>query len=81
MLYKNTEPEIIQVNPFITINLFDIFSFSKIDLFINSNDLEYKYTEPNKQEDKIIELYIIYIYLIKVIFKSIFMSIMNNKIE
>ena len=81
MLYKNTEPEIIQVNPFIIINLFDIFSFSKIDLFINSNDLEYKYTEPNKQEDKIIELYIIYIYLIKVIFKSIFMSIMNNKIE
>jgi hypothetical protein len=59
MLYKNTEPEIIQVNPFIIINLFDIFLFSKNDLFINSNDLENIYTEPNKQEDKIIELYII----------------------
>jgi len=63
MLYKNTEPEIIQVNPFIIINLFGIFLFSKNDLFIFSNDLENIYTEPNKQEDKIIELYIIYIYL------------------
>ena len=60
------EPEMIQVNPFIIINLFDIFLFSKNDLFINSNDFEYIYTEPNKQEDKTIDLYImliIYIYI------------------
>ena len=35
-------------------NLFGIFLFSKIDLFMNSNDLENKKTEPNKQQDKII---------------------------
>lgn len=47
----------IQLNPFSNINFFDVFSFSKNDLFSSSNDFEYTYTEPNKQEDKIIELY------------------------
>jgi len=42
-------------------NLFDIFLFSNNDLFITSNDLQYIYTDPNKQDDKIIELCIVYI--------------------
>jgi len=52
------EPDVTNVNPFIRINFCGIFLFSKSDLFINSNDLENKKTEPNKQQDKIIELYI-----------------------
>jgi len=38
--YKNTEPEIIRVKPFIIIKLFGIFLFSKKDLFITRNDVE-----------------------------------------
>ena len=30
------------------------FLFSKSDLFMSSNDLEHKKTEPNKKQDKII---------------------------
>lgn len=52
------KPDVTNVKPFIRINLCVIFLFSKSDLFMNSNDLENKKTEPNKQEDKIIELYI-----------------------
>jgi hypothetical protein len=55
MVYKNTEPEMIQVNPLIRINSLDIFLFSTHALLIACNDVEYRYTEPNKQEDKIIE--------------------------
>jgi len=50
------EPDVTNITPFITINLCGIFLFSKSDLFMNSNDLENKKTEPNKQQDKIIEL-------------------------
>jgi len=38
--YKNTEPEIIRVNPFIIIKLIGIFLFSKKYLFIACNDVE-----------------------------------------
>ena len=38
--YKNAEPEIIRVKPFIIIKLFGIFLFSKKDLFIDCNDVE-----------------------------------------
>jgi hypothetical protein len=38
--YKNTEPEIIKVKPFIIIKLFDVLLFSKKDLFISCNDVE-----------------------------------------
>ena len=31
IVYKNTEPEMIQVNPLMRINLLDIFLFSKND--------------------------------------------------
>jgi len=56
--YIIMEPDVTNITPFITINLCGIFLFSKSDLFMNSNDLENKKTEPNKQQDKIIELYI-----------------------
>lgn len=39
-IYKNTEPEIIQMALFITINLLGILLFSKDDSFINCNDLQ-----------------------------------------
>jgi len=39
-----------------------IFLFSKNNLFISSNDLENRKTEPNRQEDKIIELCILLFY-------------------
>ena len=42
------EPDIINVKPFIRINLCGIFLFSKSDLFISSKDLENTKTEPNK---------------------------------
>lgn len=38
----NIEPDIINVNPFITINLFGIFLFCKSDIFIRPNDIENK---------------------------------------
>ena len=57
--YKNTEPEIIKVKPFIIIKLFGIFLFSKNDILIKNNDVENRETEPNKQENTIIESYII----------------------
>jgi hypothetical protein len=41
-LYINIEPEITNTKPFIIINLFGIFLFSKSDLFINTNDIEHK---------------------------------------
>lgn len=59
-MYKNTEPDIIHVKPFIKINLFGIFLFSINDIFINPNDVENIKTEPNKQEDKTILLYILF---------------------
>lgn len=59
MQYKNTEPENMKIELFIIIKLFGIFLFSKNDRFIACNDVENIYTEPNKQEDTIIELYII----------------------
>jgi hypothetical protein len=39
-----------------------ILCFSAIDLFINSNDFENIYIEPNKPDVKIIELYILLFY-------------------
>ena len=56
------EPDVTNIKPFIRINLCGIFLFSTSDLFMNSNDLENKKTEPNKQQDKIIELYIELVY-------------------
>lgn len=48
----NTELDITNVSPFMTSNVFGIFLLNnkrcKIDLFISANDLEHKYTEPNK---------------------------------
>jgi hypothetical protein len=38
--YKNTEPDIIRVKPFIISKLFGIFLFSKKDIFIACNDVE-----------------------------------------
>ena len=58
-LYKTIEPDTKNITPFIIINSFGIFLFSKSDLFINPSDIEDKYNEPNKQEDKIIYLYIL----------------------
>jgi hypothetical protein len=48
------EPDTINTKSFIRNNLYGIFSLSKNELFINFNELEHKYAEPNKQEDKII---------------------------
>lgn len=48
----------VYVKPFIRINPYGIFLFSKNDLFMSFNDLENKKTEPNNKQDKIIELYI-----------------------
>jgi hypothetical protein len=56
--YIIMEPDVTNVKPFIRIKLCGIFLFSPSDLFMSSNDLENKKTETNKQEDKIIELYI-----------------------
>ena len=56
------EPDVTNVTPFIRINLCGIFLFSKSDLFINFNDLKNKKTEPNKPQDKIIELNILLVY-------------------
>jgi hypothetical protein len=39
-LYTNMEPDITNIKLLITINLCGIFLFTKLDLFINSNDLE-----------------------------------------
>ena len=41
-LYTTIEPDTKNVKPFIIINLFGIFLFSKSDLFINNNDVEHK---------------------------------------
>jgi hypothetical protein len=56
------EPEATNVTLFIMIITGGIFLFSKNDLFISSNDLENRKTEPNRQEDKIIELCILLFY-------------------
>ena len=56
--YIIIEPDVTNVKPFIRFNLCGIFLFSKSDLFMSFNDLEHKKTEPNKKQDKIIELYI-----------------------
>ena len=41
-LYKTIEPDTKNVKPFIIINSFGIFLFSKSDLFINNNVVEHK---------------------------------------
>ncbi len=40
--YKNIEVDIINVKPFIKINLFGIFLFSKKVLFISANEIQDK---------------------------------------
>jgi hypothetical protein len=57
------DPDNTKVKLFIRINFFGIFLFSNCDILIVSNDLENKYTEPNKLPDKIMELYISLFYL------------------
>jgi len=41
-LYITIEPDTKNVKPFIIINSFGNFLFSKSDLFINNNDVEHK---------------------------------------
>jgi hypothetical protein len=41
-LYTTIEPDTKNVKPFIIINSFGIFLFSKSDLFMNNNDIEHK---------------------------------------
>ena len=41
-LYTTIEPDTKNVKPFIIINSFGNFLFSKSDLFINNNDVEHK---------------------------------------
>lgn len=41
-LYTTIEPDTKNVKPFIIINSFGIFLFSKSDRFINNNDVEHK---------------------------------------
>ena len=56
------EPDNTKVKLFIRVNWIGIFLFSNCDIVIVSNDLENKYTEPNKLPDKIMELYISLFY-------------------
>ncbi len=49
------------VRLFIIIISRGIFLFNSV-LFINLNDIDIKYTEPNKEENKIIELDILLLY-------------------
>ena len=53
------EPDVPIITPFISSNSCGIFLSSKNDLFTNSNDFDNKKNEPNKQEDKIIKLFIL----------------------
>ena len=55
----NIKPEIINVEPLKKINLRGIFLWCKIDLLINSNECEIKYTDPSKEDERTIELTII----------------------
>ena len=41
-LYTTIDPDTRNVKPFIIINSFGIFVFSKSDLFINTSDVEHK---------------------------------------
>lgn len=57
-------PDATNVTLFIINIMRGIFLFSKNNLFISSNDLENRKTEPKRQEDKIIELHIFIILLL-----------------